>query len=260
MSSRQQPAQDGVPMSFLDRLRKKAEELDLETKARQLQEAATQAAQQAREKAGEFTAEHRDQIDGYVETAGAKIDQTTDHRFSDQIAKVTQQVERGVDLVADGYGPAAGTATGAAAAAGAATGTDELFPADPDAPAPVSASPLEPPEPIEPPTPVHSSAPSAAAADEPVSSQDPSWAAAGEQADEPVAHNPDEPVDEKAGTPVEEPVEQPGDESLVDTALEDTVLGLDHPPVTPPHPHVPTPEDADTATIRAPRPPHDEPS
>jgi len=224
-------------MSFLDRLRKKAEELDLETKARQLQEAATQAAQQAREKAGEFTAEHRDQIDGYVETAGTKIDQTTDHRFSDQIAKVTQQVERGVDLVADGYGPAAGTATGAAAAAGAATGTDdELFPADPDAPAPVSASPLEPPEPIEPPTPVHASAPSAAAADEPVSSQDPSWAAPGEKADEPV------------------------DESLVDTALEDTVLGLDHPPVTPPHHDEPAPEDADAATIRTARPPHGETS
>ena len=244
-------------MSFLDRLRKKAEELDLETKARQLQEAATQAAQQAREKAGEFTAEHRDQIDGYVETAGAKIDQTTDHRFSDQIAKVTQQVERGVDLVADGYGPAAGTATGAAAAAGAATGTDdELFPADPDAPAPVSASPLEPPEPIEPPAPVHASAPSAAAADEPVSSQDPSWAAADKPADEKA----DKPADEKAEEPVEQPAGEPADESLVDTALEDTVLGLDHPPVTPPHHDEPAPEDADTATIRSTRPPHGETS
>jgi len=257
MSSRQQPAQDGVPMSFLDRLRKKAEELDLETKARQLQEAATQAAQQAREKAGEFTAEHRDQIDGYVETAGTKIDQTTDHRFSDQIAKVTQQVERGVDLVADGYGPAAGTATGAAAAAGAATGADdELFPADPDAPAPVSASPLEPPEPIEAPSPVHASAPSAAAADEPVSSQDPSWAAAGEKVDEPVEEPVEEPVDEKADEKADEPV----DESLVDTALEDTVLGLDHPPVTPPHHDEPAPEDADAATIRTARPPHGETS
>ena len=37
-------------MSFMDKLKKKAEELDLETKARQLQESATQAAKQARVK------------------------------------------------------------------------------------------------------------------------------------------------------------------------------------------------------------------
>lgn len=248
MSSRQQPAQDGVPMSFLDRLRKKAEELDLETKAKQLQEAATQAAQQAREKAGEFTAEHREQIDGYVETAGAKIDDTTDHRFSEQIAKVTQTVERGVDLVADGYGPGGGT-TGAAAAAGAASGPDDQpFPADLDSPAPVSASPLEPPAPIDAPTPVHASAPREASVSEPVSAHDPSWAATGEPA---------EPAEQNAGAGPEGGVEEPVDESLVDSALEDTVLGLDHPPVTMPHHDEPAPEDADPSTIRSPRPPHE---
>ncbi|MEW1952151.1 Rv0909 family putative TA system antitoxin [Terrabacter sp. NPDC080008] len=205
-------------MSFLDRLKKKAEELDLETKARQLQEAAAQAAQQAREKAGEFTAEHREQIDGYVETAGAKIDETTDHRFSGQIAKVTEQLERGVDLVADGYG----TATGGAAAAGMATGpAAEPFPPDPDAPAPVRASTLEPPEPIDAPTPI----------------------------DE---QHPEQHHEQQA-----EPLAEHVDESLVDTALEDTVLGLDHPPVAAPHQDEPAPEDADRATDRSPRPPHE---
>ncbi|WP_374971161.1 Rv0909 family putative TA system antitoxin [Terrabacter sp. BE26] len=245
-------------MSFLDKLRKKAEELDLETKARQLQEAATHAAQQAREKAGEFTAEHREQIDGYVETAGAKIDEKTDHRYADQIAKVTQQLEHGVDLVADGYGPAAGTATatGAAAAAGAATGAgDEPFPTDPDAPGPVSAGPLEPPAPVEEPSPVHASDLSAAEAQEPVSRQDPSWEAAGVPADAPT----DALIDQPAGHHGVDQAEQAGepvDESLVDSALEDTVLGLDHPPVTPAHHDEPTPEDADPSTTRSPRPPH----
>ena len=69
MSSRPEPVEDGVPMSFLDNLKKKAEELDLETKAKQLQETATQAAKQAREKAGHFAVENREKIDGYVETA-----------------------------------------------------------------------------------------------------------------------------------------------------------------------------------------------
>lgn len=238
-------------MSFLDKLRKKAEELELETRAKQVQEAATQAAKQAREKAGEFTAEHRDQIDGYVETASAKIDEKTDHRYSDQITKVKEQLEHGVDLVADGYGPAAGTATGAAAAGGVATGAgDEIFPPDPDAPAPVSASTLEPPEPIDAPTPVHASAPSAADADQPVSRQDPSWEPTGQQTGEQTGQQTGEHVDA---------VDGPVDESLVDTALEDTVLGLDHPPVTAPQHDEPAPEDADPATIRSPRPPSDPP-
>ncbi|HSU74876.1 MAG TPA: antitoxin [Terrabacter sp.] len=243
-------------MSFLDKLRKKAEELDLETKARQLQEAATHAAQQAREKAGEFTAEHRDQIDGYVETAGTKIDEKTDHRYADQIAKVTEQLERGVDFVADGYGTAAGTATGAAAAGGVATGDgDEPFPADPDAPGPVSAGPLEPPAPVEEPSPVHASDLSAAEAQEPVSRQDPSWEAAGESADAQTDERTDHQADEQAGEQVGEQVGEPVDESLVDSALEDTVLGLDHPPVTPAHHDEPAPEDADPSTPRSPRPP-----
>lgn len=221
-------------MSFLDKLRKKAEELELETRAKQVQEAATQAAKQAREKAGEFTAEHRDQIDGYVETASAKIDEKTDHRYSGQITKVKEQLEHGVDLVADGYGTAGAAtgATGAPAAAGAASAPgDRPFPVDPDAPEPVttepvSASPLEPPTPVDRPTPVHAEG-----------------ADAGLDAGGFDAAAGDLPV--------------PSEESLTDTALEDTVLGLDHPPVTPAHPDEPAPEDADPSTIRSPRPPHE---
>src|SRR6476660_3570708 len=130
MSSRLEPVEDGVPMSFMDKLKKKAEELDLETKARQLQEAATQAAKQAREKAGDYTAQNREKIDGYVETATTKIDEKTEGKYADKVAKV------------HAAGPS--TATGAAAAAGATDVTGgEPFPVDPDAPAPVSASPLE---------------------------------------------------------------------------------------------------------------------
>jgi hypothetical protein len=62
----------------------------------------------------------------------------------------------------------------------------------------------------------------------------------------------DRQADEQAGTQAGEPVE----ESLVDSALEDTVLGLDHPPVTPAHHDEPAPEDADPSTPRSPRPPH----
>ncbi|GAA5017517.1 hypothetical protein GCM10023258_03810 [Terrabacter aeriphilus] len=209
------PAQDGVPMSFLDKLKKKAEELDLETKAKQLQEAATQAAAQAREKAGDFAAENREKIDGYVETASAKIDEKTEGKYADKVAKVREQVDRGVDKVAEGHGP------GTTAAGAATSGT---FPVDPDAPEPVTASHLDPPEPIDPPAPLHEPGFDAAAADLPVPTQ----------------------------------------EALRDTALEDTVLGLDHPPTaTTAHPgaaaDLPTPEDAE-GTGHAPAPRQDPPS
>ncbi|WP_323095476.1 Rv0909 family putative TA system antitoxin [Intrasporangium sp. YIM S08009] len=119
-------------MSFLDKLKQKAEELDLETKARQLQEAATQAAKQAQQKAGEFTTENREKIDGYIDAASSTIDEKTHGKYADTVAKVRAGVDKGIEKVAEG-GSAAG-ATGAAAAAGA-TDTGP-FPADPGAPAP----------------------------------------------------------------------------------------------------------------------------
>ena len=155
MTAGPEPAQDGVPMSLMDKLKKKAEELDLETKAKQLQDAATQAAKQAREKAGDYTAQNREKIDGYVETATTKIDEKTEGKYADKVAKVKEHVGRGVDKVAEGHASGPSTATGAAAAAGATDVTGgEPFPVDPDAPAPVSASPLEAPAPIDRPTPV----------------------------------------------------------------------------------------------------------
>ena len=205
-------------MSFMDKLKKKAEELDLETKAKQLQDAATQAAKQAREKAGDFAAENRGKIDGYVETATTKIDAKTDGKYADKVAKVREHVDRGVDKVAEGRTSGPTTATGAAAAAGATDVTGgEPFPVDPESPGPVSASPLDAPSPIDRPTPVTEGGFDAASGDLPV----------------------------------------PARESLVDTTLEDTVLGLDHPPVAPVgHQDAPTPEDAD-AGPRGALPPHD---
>src|SRR6476659_1235204 len=137
MSSRLEPVEDGVPMSFLDNLKKKAKELDLETKARQLQESATQAAKQARGKAGDYAAQNREKIDGYVETATTKIDEKTEGKYADKVAKVREHVDRGVDKVAEGHTSGPSTATGAAAAAGATDVTGgEPFPGRPRRPGP----------------------------------------------------------------------------------------------------------------------------
>lgn len=186
-------------MSFLDKLKKKAEELDLETKAKHLQEQAAAAAKQAREKAGDFAVENREKIDGLVETAAAKIDAKTEGKYADKVAKVKEQVGHGVDKVAEGHTSGPTTATGAAAAAGATdvTGGDP-YPVDPESP----------------------TAGSAAADGDPISTGAPGT-----------------PVDSGFGAAAgDAPV--PNRESLGgldDTTLEDTVLGLDHPPTVPGH-------------------------
>ena len=84
-----------------DETPEQAEELDLETRAKQLQDTATQAAKQAREKAGDYAAQNRDKIDGYVETATTKIDEKTEGKYADKVAKVREQVGRGVDKIAE---------------------------------------------------------------------------------------------------------------------------------------------------------------
>ncbi|GAB2774523.1 hypothetical protein GCM10027039_39850 [Terrabacter koreensis] len=179
-------------MSFLDKLKKKAEELDLETKAKHLQEQAAAAAKQAREKAGDYAAQNREKIDGYVETAASKIDEKTEGKYADKVAKVKEQVGHGVDKVAEGHTSGPTTATGAAAAAGATdvTGGDP-YPVDPESPT----------------------------ADPAAGQGDP---------------GPDTPVDSGFGAAAGD-VPAPTRESLEDTTLEDTVLGLDHPPTVPGH-------------------------
>lgn len=89
-------------MSFLDKLKKKAEELDLKTKADQLAEQAKEAAHQAKEKAGELAHENRDKVGDLVDKAGAVIDDKTGGKYTDKITKAKEQVAKGVDKVAEG--------------------------------------------------------------------------------------------------------------------------------------------------------------
>ena len=135
-------------MSFLDKMKKKAEELELDKKAKDLQAAATTAAKQAREKAGDYTAENRSKIDGYVEKAATTIDTKTDGKYADKVAKAKEQVGKGVDKVAEGS-PGATGAPGTAPTTGPPMGSPmgspvaepdsaaaPTFPVDPDAPQP----------------------------------------------------------------------------------------------------------------------------
>jgi hypothetical protein len=88
-------------MSFLDRIRRKAEELDLDTKARELADAAAKAAQQAKEKAGEVAHEQRDKVEQVLDKAGQAIDDKTEGKYHDKVAKAKDTVVKGVDKLAE---------------------------------------------------------------------------------------------------------------------------------------------------------------
>jgi ElaB/YqjD/DUF883 family membrane-anchored ribosome-binding protein len=92
--------EDGDAMSFLDKMRQKAEELDLDTKARELADAAAKAAQQAREKAGEIAHEQRDKVEEVLDKAGRAIDDKTEGKYHDKVVKAKDTVVKGVDQLA----------------------------------------------------------------------------------------------------------------------------------------------------------------
>ena len=130
-------------MSFMDKMKQKAEELDLEAKAKKLQETATQAAHQARGKAGELATEHRDKIDGVIGKASAAVDEHTEGKYSDKIGKAKDQIHKGVDKVAEGDHP---TSDGSAASEAPADPVTPAEPVDSPTTSGVTPSSVNPPE------------------------------------------------------------------------------------------------------------------
>lgn len=88
-------------MSFLDKIKQKAEELDLEQKAKDLADAAAKAAQQAKEKAGEIAHEQRDKVEEVLDKAGHAIDEKTEGKYHDKVVKAKDSVVKGVDKLAE---------------------------------------------------------------------------------------------------------------------------------------------------------------
>ncbi|HTU84328.1 MAG TPA: antitoxin [Solirubrobacteraceae bacterium] len=54
-----------------------------------------------REQAQETVAEHKDQIQGAMESAGAAVDQKTDGKYTDKIAKYGQKASDAVERFGD---------------------------------------------------------------------------------------------------------------------------------------------------------------
>jgi MT0933-like antitoxin protein len=103
---------------------------------------------QVTEKAKESAAEHREQITGAVETAGAIADKRTRGRYSDKIAKATSKTEAAVDRIArqpSGEDAPGATPPGASGASPPAATPPPASGASPPAATPPPASGASPP-------------------------------------------------------------------------------------------------------------------
>lgn len=88
-------------MSISDRIRSRAEDLELERRAADLLAEAEKVVFGAIEKAGTLAHEHRDDIDAFLAKATARIDERTSGRYADHVSRLRDGVERRVTQLAD---------------------------------------------------------------------------------------------------------------------------------------------------------------
>jgi hypothetical protein len=97
-----------------DKLIAKAKELGLPPQTEDFLRQADRAVTEAVHKAGTYTDENRDKISAALDKAGRAVDEKTQGKYSDKIAKARLQAEKGIAKLAEQRTPAAGTPAGGA--------------------------------------------------------------------------------------------------------------------------------------------------
>jgi ElaB/YqjD/DUF883 family membrane-anchored ribosome-binding protein len=153
-------------MSFFDdvsrKVKQKAEEWDVQGKAEKFAAEVDKVAHEAKDKAAELADDNRGKIRENLDKAGAKIDERTEGKYADKVAKAKDTVVGGVDRLAEQRpgGPTppgttppvrtppgtSGSPSGSGYASGAAGGGAA---AGPYVPEPYVAEPIDLPEPID---------------------------------------------------------------------------------------------------------------
>jgi uncharacterized protein YjbJ (UPF0337 family) len=145
-------------MSFLDdvtrKVKQKAVEWDVQGKAEKLAAEVDKVAHEAKDKAAGYADDNRGKIREGLDKAGAKIDERTEGRYSDKVAKAKDKVSEGVDKLAEqrpggptpppspsGYAPGAGNGTGTSASSTQAYSPEPYVPDPIDAPEPIDEPP-----------------------------------------------------------------------------------------------------------------------
>jgi hypothetical protein len=92
-------SKDETPIS--DHLKKVVDDLDLENKVKEATAAAEQAVLRGLAATGSYVRDHRADIEGFIERAGAAIDRQTSGRYADRVEQVRSQLSAGVTSLAD---------------------------------------------------------------------------------------------------------------------------------------------------------------
>ena len=95
-----------------DKLIAKAKELGLPPKTEDFLRQADKAVTEAVAKAGSYTDQNREKISSALDKAGKAVDERTQGKYADKIAKARVQAEKGLDKLAEQK--SAGTSTGSA--------------------------------------------------------------------------------------------------------------------------------------------------
>lgn len=88
-------------MTLIDNLIKKADELNLPTKAEQALRQADTYLHKAIEKAGQTTHDNQDKVTAFLDKAGRTIDEKTQGKYHSTVTKVRTQVDKGIVKLAD---------------------------------------------------------------------------------------------------------------------------------------------------------------
>lgn len=88
-------------MTLIDTLIKKADELNLPTKAEQALRQADTYLTKAIEKAGQATHDNQDKVAAFLDKAGRTIDEKTQGKYHTAVTKVRTQVDKGIVKLAE---------------------------------------------------------------------------------------------------------------------------------------------------------------
>jgi hypothetical protein len=92
-------SKDDKPIS--DQLKQVVDDLQLEERVKDVAAAAEQAVLRGLEATGSYLREHRGEIEGFIDRAGAAVDRQTSGRFADQVEQVRSQLTAGVAGLAE---------------------------------------------------------------------------------------------------------------------------------------------------------------
>lgn len=106
-------------MTFGEEIKKKADEVSLDTKAREFGDALAEMAKTAIGLVTNAAKENQDKIEGAIDKAAGTIDEKTGGKHSETIAKVKDQAQTGLGKIVEQGDKVAGGAAGSATGAGA---------------------------------------------------------------------------------------------------------------------------------------------